>query len=253
MKKIISMIIVILLIALIVISSYFIYKQLEEENKQESIFNELEEIIQDEDKKTIKTNFDANEDININELYNINSDLIGWIKINNTNINYPIMQSKNQPEYYLRRNFYKKYSSYGTPFLASECDLETSENLIIYGHHMKNKKMFGTLENYKAKKFYEEHKEIILYTLDGIKKYEIFAVFKTTLYKKDTFKYYKNIELDTEEEYFNFINKCCYLSLYNTNLKPNYKEKLITLSTCEYSEENSRLVVVAKQIEAGDV
>lgn len=253
MKKILYFIIVILLISLIVISSYFIYKQLKEENEQESIFSELNEIIQIDSEKLVKINSEANEDINIDELYQINNDLIGWIKIDDTDINYPVMQNKNQPEYYLRRNFYKKYSSYGTPFLANECNLNASENLIIYGHHMQNKKMFGALENYKRKEFYEKHKEIIFYTLDNIQIYEIFAVFKTTLYKKDTFKYYQNIELNTEEAYLNFINKCCSMSLYNTNIKPNYKDKLITLSTCEYSEENSRLVVVARQIEEGGV
>ena len=253
MKKILYFIIVMLLISLIVISSYFIYKQLKEENEQESIFNELNEIIQIDSEKLVKINSEANEDINIDKLYHINNDLIGWIKINDTDINYPVMQNKNQPEYYLRRNFYKKYSSYGTPFLAYECNLKTSENLIIYGHHMQNKKMFGELENYKNKEFYNNHKEIIFYTLDNIQKYEIFTVFKTTLYKKDTFKYYQNIELNSEEEYSNFINKCCSMSLYNTNIKPNYEDKLITLSTCEYSEENSRLVVVARQIEEGGV
>ena len=253
MKKAIFIIVFILLISLIVISSYFIYKQLREENEQESIFNELNEIIQIDSEKLVKINSEANEDINIDELYQINNDLIGWIKINDTDINYPVMQNKNQPEYYLRRNFYKKYSSYGTPFLAYECNLKTSENLIIYGHHMQNKKMFGELENYKNKEFYNNHKEIIFYTLDNIQKYEIFAVFKTTLYKNDTFKYYQNIELNIEEDYLNFINKCCSKSLYNTNIKPNYKDKLITLSTCEYSEENSRLVVIARQIEEGGV
>ena len=253
MKKAIFIIVFILLISLIVISSYFIYKQLREENEQESIFNELNEIIQIDSEKLVKINSEANEDINIDELYQINNDLIGWIKINDTDINYPVMQNKNQPEYYLRRNFYKNYSSYGTPFLAYECNLKTSENLIIYGHHMQNKKMFGELENYKNKEFYNNHKEIIFYTLYNIQKYEIFAVFKTTLYKNDTFKYYQNIELNIEEDYLNFINKCCSKSLYNTNIKPNYKDKLITLSTCEYSEENSRLVVIARQIEEGGV
>jgi sortase B len=158
------------------------------------------------------------------------------------------MQTKYNPEYYLKRNFYKEYSSYGTPFLAGECNLETSENLIIYGHHMQNSKMFGTLENYKSKEYYDNHKIINFYTLDDVEKYEIFAVFKTTLYQSNTFKYYQNIELDTEEDYLNFINQCCSLSFYNTNIIPEYKDKLITLSTCEYSAKNSRLVVVARQI-----
>lgn len=248
MKKIIYFLVTLLLIVLIAISSYFIYKQLREENEQESIFDDLCEIIQENEKNQAERNFVTNNDINLNDIYNQNNDLVGWLKIDDTNINYPVMQTKNNEEYYLRKNFYKKYSSYGTPFLASSCNIDTSENLIIYGHHMKNSKMFGKLENYKKEDFYKKHKYINFYTLEADIKYEIFAVFRTTLYKNNTFKYYQNIELDNEDDYTRFINKCCELSYYDTGIKPNYKEKLITLSTCDYTTENSRLVVVARKI-----
>lgn len=248
MKKTIYFLIVILLIALIVISSYFIYKQLKTEKEQEHIFEKLNEIVQDNNENNSKDNLSSNSDINLTELYVQNNDLIGWIKIDNTSLDYPVMQTKDRPEYYLKRNFNKEYSSYGTPFLAEECNLDTSENLIVYSHHMKNSKMFGILENYKDKQYYDNHKIIKFYTLDGIKKYEIFAVFKTKLYESNTFKYYQNVELDSQAEYSEFIKKCCSMSFYDTGIIPNYKDKLITLSTCEYSAQNSRLVVVAKQI-----
>ena len=138
MKKIVYFLIIILLIALIVISSYFIYKQMSEENEQELIYKELHEIIQVNNENNSKDNLSPNNDINLTELYAENNDLIGWIKIDNTSLNYPVMQTKDRPEYYLKRNFNKEYSSYGTPFLAEECNLDTSENLIVYGHHMKN-------------------------------------------------------------------------------------------------------------------
>lgn len=241
MKKLLYCITIILLIVLIAISSYFIYKQLHEEYKQDSIFEELS--------NSITENKTAEEiEVNLQELYKQNNDLIGWIKIDNTSIDYPVMQTKSSPNYYLRRNFYKQYSCYGTPFMAEECNTNTSENLIIYGHHMQNTKMFGSLENYKSKDYYDNHKLIKFYTSRGKERYEIFAVFKTVLYKNNTFKYYQNIELDTESEYSNFINKCKSLSLYNTGINPEYKTNLITLSTCEYSVQNSRLVVVAKLI-----
>ena len=248
MKKIIYFLVTLLLIVLIAISSYYIYKQLREENEQESIFDDLCEIIQEDEKNQAERNFVTNNDINLNDIYNQNNDLVGWLKIDDTNINYPVMQTKNNEEYYLRKNFYKKYSSYGTPFLASSCNIDTSENLIVYGHHMQNSKMFGELENYKKEDFYKSHKYINFYTLEADIKYEIFAVFRTTLYKNNTFKYYQNIELDNEDDYTRFINKCCELSYYDTGIKPNYKEKLITLSTCDYTTENSRLVVVARKI-----
>ena len=248
MKKIIYFLVILLLIVFIAISSYFIYKQLKEENEQESIFDDLCEIIQEDEKNQAERHFVTNNGINLNDIYNQNNDLVGWLKIDDTNIDYPVMQTKNNEEYYLRKNFYKKYSSYGTPFLASSCNIDTSENLIIYGHHMKNSKMFGELENYKKEDFYKSHKYIKFYTLEADNKYEIFAVFRTALYKNNTFKYYQNIELDNEDDYIRFINKCCELSYYDTGIKPNYKEKLITLSTCDYTTENSRLVVVAREI-----
>lgn len=160
MNKILYYQIIILLVVLITISSFFIYKQIKEDNEQESIFNELNEIIQDDKPNNLNNNSNENTDININELYNINKDLIGWIKINNTDINYPVMQTKNNPDYYLRRNFNKEYSSWGTPYLEEECNMNSSSNLVIYGHHINGNKMFGELEKYKDKNFYESHKYI---------------------------------------------------------------------------------------------
>lgn len=240
MKKIFYFTITILLVVLITISSCFIYKQKSEEKQQDNLYEEIADSISEDNES---------KRIDLTDLYNQNNDLVGWIKIENTNIDYPVMQTKNNADYYLRKNFYKDYSYYGTPFMEEECDVNTSENLIIYGHHMQNSKMFGSLENYKNYDFYKEHKYIKFYTLNDYREYEIFAVFKTTLYKSNTFKYYQNIELDSEIEYFDFINKCIDRSFYNTNVTPNYKEKLLTLSTCEYSENNSRLVVIAKLID----
>ncbi len=237
MKKLLYCITIILLIVLIAISSYFIYKQLLEEKKQDIIFEELADSIKDDT---------AESKINLQELYKQNNDLIGWIKIDNTNIDFPVMQTKKCPNYYLRKNFYKEYSYYGTPFIAEECNLNTSENLIIYGHNMLNASMFGSLENYKEKEYYSSHKFIKFYTLDRKSEYEIFAVFKTSLYQDNTFKYYQNIELETEEEYMKFVNKCNLLSFYDTEVDVKYNDKLITLSTCEYSAQNSRLVIIAK-------
>lgn len=242
MKKLI-IVIYILLIGIMSISSYFIYRNYKEEQKQEKFFEELVNIAENEINK-IST---AEEEINLNKLYSMNNDIIGWLKINDTEINYPIMQTKKNPNYYLRKNFYKQYSYYGTPYLAESCDIETSDNLIIYGHHINNYKMFGELENYKNKKFYEEHKNIRLYTLKENREYEIIAVFKTIAYSKAGFKYYKYINFSDEREFNSFYEKCKELSFYDTNSVGKYGDKFMTLSTCEYSKENGRLVVVAKE------
>lgn len=244
-KKVLYVFCIMLLISSILISSYFIYKELKENKKQENNFEELIEIVEQtnpEDKEQVETV------INIDNLYAINSDIVGWLRINDTTINYPIMQIKSNPNYYLHRDFYKKYSSYGTPYMSEECNINTSDNLVIYGHHMNHKKVFGALEDYKSKEFYENHKVIEFTTLEEMKKYEIFAVFKTVVYSKNTFKYYNSVNFSNEDEFNTFVNKCKELSFYETNIKPKYHDKFITLSTCEYSNKNGRLVVIAREI-----
>ena len=244
-KKVLYVFCIMLLISSILISSYFIYKELKENKKQENNFEELIEIVE-------QTNPEEKEQeetvINIDNLYAINSDIVGWLRINDTTINYPIMQIKSNPNYYLHRDFYKKYSSYGTPYMSEECNINTSDNLVIYGHHMNHKKVFGALENYKSKEFYENHKVIEFTTLEEKQKYEIFAVFKTVVYSKNTFKYYNFVNFSSEDEFNIFINRCKELSFYETNINPQYQDKFITLSTCEYSNKNGRLVVIARKI-----
>lgn len=241
MRKIVYTIITILLIVLVLISSYLIFKEKKQNEKQENTFEDLIEIVEE--------NIENQEErkIDINKLYEENKDIVGWLKIDNTTINYPIMQNINDPNYYLHRDFYKNYSSYGTPYMAKQCNLN-SDNIVIYGHHMKNNKMFGELEKYKSKDFYNNHKIITFTTLEKEYSYEIFAVFKTTVYTKNTFRYYENINFENKKMYNDFINICKDKSLYQTGIEIKDKEKLITLSTCEYSNKNSRLVIVARKI-----
>lgn len=241
MRKIVYTIITILLISLVLISSYLIFKEKKQNEKQENKFEDLIEIVEE--------NIENQEErkIDINKLYEENKDIVGWLKIDNTTINYPIMQNINDPNYYLHRDFYKNYSSYGTPYMAKQCNLN-SDNIVIYGHHMKNNKMFGELEKYKSKDFYNNHKIITFTTLEKEYSYEIFAVFKTTVYTKNTFRYYENINFENKKMYDDFINICKDKSLYQTGIEIKDKEKLITLSTCEYSNKNSRLVIVARKI-----
>lgn len=241
MRKIVYTIITILLISLVLISSYLIFKEKKQNEKQENTFEDLIEIVEE------NTENQEERKIDINKLYEENKDIVGWLKIDNTTINYPIMQNINDPNYYLHRDFYKNYSSYGTPYMAKQCNLN-SDNIVIYGHHMKNNKMFGELEKYKSKDFYNNHKIITFTTLEKEYSYEIFAVFKTTVYTKNTFRYYENINFENKKMYDDFINICKDKSLYQTGIEIKDKEKLITLSTCEYSNKNSRLVIVARKI-----
>lgn len=239
MKRILFISFVIMLVSILLISIIFIYKDKKEDYEQEKVFEEIIDIVNESEEKEENA-------INIEELYKINNDIVGWLKIDNTNINYPVMQTKDRPNYYLKRNFYKKYSSLGTPYIAENCSIETSDNLIIYGHHIKVKRVFGELENYKSKEYYNNHKNIKFYTMQEKAEYEIIAVFKTIAYTG--FRYYEFYNAKDEREFCTFINKCKELSFYDTEKIAEYGDKLITLSTCEYSSPNGRLVVVARKI-----
>lgn len=244
MKKIIYIIVMILLIGILLISSYFIFKNNQEDKEQEEIYDEIVQIAQDNQEDEEK----QEENIDMQSLYKINNDIIGWLKIEDTQINYPVMQTKDRPNYYLRKDFYKNYSVWGTPYLAENCDIKNSENLIIYGHHIKNNKMFGELENYKQKDYYEKHKKIKFYTFEEKVEYEIISVFKTVVYSSKGFRYYDYYNLKDEKEFNTFINKCKELSFYDTKQEIKIGDKFLTLSTCEYSQTNGRLVVVARKI-----
>lgn len=239
---------VIMLVASLVTSISYIIINYKEDKEQNEVFKELENIItecQKEQKEEQKE-----ESINLQRLYELNNDFMGWLKIENTNISYPVMQTEsNRKDYYLRKNFYKQYSQLGTPYIAEYCNIKTSDNVIIYGHHIKNNQMFGELEKYKKREFYNNHKVINFNTIYENADYEIIAVFKTVAYTG--FEYYKFVNSNSKQEFDTFIKKCKELSFYETEKTAEYGDKLITLSTCEYSNKNGRLVVVAKKIKAG--
>lgn len=247
-------IILMLLIVILTVSSYFFIKEIAENKKENDIYDDLQEIVQSqetEDKaneSSMKEQTNEN-NYNLENIAKINSDVIGWIKVDGTNIDYPVMQNKNS---YLHKNIYKNYSSHGTPYLAEYCDLKTSDNLIIYGHHMNDNSMFSGLVNYKNFQFYKNHKYIKFYTLiDGQTVeniYEIIVTFKTIAYSDNGFKYYNYINFYNDEDFKSYISNCQKLEFYNTETNANYGDKLITLSTCEYSQKNGRMVVVAKKI-----
>jgi len=186
----------------------------------------------------------------LNRLYQENSDLYGWITIEGTVIDYPIMYTKGE-DYYLYRDFYKQKYSPGSLFIDKYNTIEPRDsNLIIHGHNMDDGSMFHDLINYKNKAFYDEHKIIKYYTLTEEREYEIVSVFLSKVYNTDdnVFKYYKFYDAKNDSEYNDYISNIKKLSLYDTGITPQYDNNLITLSTCEYSQENGRLVVVAKEI-----
>lgn len=183
------------------------------------------------------------------ELYKLNSDFAGWIQIPDTKINYPIMHSPDNPDYYLNTNFYNEYSSHGCLYAREACDFQKpSDNVTIYGHNMKDGTMFNALMNYQNYDFWEEHQTILLDTLGGHYEYQVMAVFTTTASVGRGFDYHLFVDAKDEADYDAYVNKCKELALYDTGVTAQYGDKLITLSTCEYSQVNGRLVVVAKRV-----
>ena len=181
-------------------------------------------------------------------VYEQNPDFVGWISIDGTNINYPVMQTPSDPDFYLKHAFDKSYSDYGVPYVQENCDLEQSDNVVIYGHHMKNGSMFSDLCKYESEDFYQKHKTVHFDTLADFGEYEIVAAFKTVAYSQEGFKYYHFVNAEDEAAFGEFIAECKSLVLYDTGVTAEYGDKLITLSTCEYSRTNGRMVIVAKLV-----
>ena len=179
-----------------------------------------------------------------------NGDTEGWIKIDGTRINYPVMKNG---DFYLHNNFYKKYSISGTPYLASYCNVNSSDNLIIYGHHMSNGSMFAGLDIYKTYNGYKNHKYIKFFTLIDDKtienQYEVVGAYKVQPNIEVANILYGTTKFRNVEEFNKYKNVLKNKSLYDTGANLNYGDKFITLSTCEYSQKNGRLVVVGKLIE----
>lgn len=182
-------------------------------------------------------------------LYERNPDLIGWIRIEGTVINYPVMQTKEDEEYYLLRDFDRESDINGLPFMDARCDAKTDSNLIIYGHNMKNGSMFSALMNYAEEEFYKKHPVVLFDTIYEKGVYDIIAVFQTRVayQDEDTFRYYNFIEPLHKAEFYNYLENISELSYYNTDQTVDYGDKLITLSTCDRSIEDGRLVVVARK------
>ena len=184
-------------------------------------------------------------------LYHQNQNLIGWLKIADTIIDYPVMQTGDN-DYYQNHNINLEEDRNGALFLDTDCDVKApSTNFIIYGHNMRSGKMFGSLDQYANEKFYRNHKTIQFDTIYEEGTYEVMYVFRSRVYQKDevVFKYYQFIDAYSEEEFNSNMKEMAAISLYDTGVTASYGDQLLTLSTCDYVEEDGRFVVVAKRVE----
>ena len=183
-------------------------------------------------------------------LYSLNKRLIGWVKIDDTYIDYPVLQTVNN-DYYLNHNFDQEEDKNGSIFLDKDCSIyPRSTNLILYGHHMRSGRMFGQLNKYSSEKFYKEHKYIQFDTIYEKGTYEVMYVFRSKIYEESeiVFKYYQFTDAVSETEFESNMMQMADMSLYDTGVSAEYGDELLTLSTCDYYTSDGRFVVIAKKI-----
>lgn len=183
-------------------------------------------------------------------LYAENPDTIGWLRIDGTGIDNVVMYAPDEIDKYLHTDFYGKYSYRGCLFVDEYCDILSSDNLIIYGHNMKDYSMFGSLMYYVSEDFYGQHKLISFDTIYEKQTYEIVAAIKTELVPEgsDGFKYYEYTGSGDEASFSEYVKFIEENKLYDTDAELSPGDKILTLSTCAYHSEDGRFIVVARKI-----
>jgi len=176
----------------------------------------------------------ANSKRNLAVLMEQNQDCLGWMYIEGAGVDYPVM--------YIRRGFDKSYSHSGVPFMDWRCTPD-SDNRIIYGHNMKNNTMFSGLVNYTDKLHCMAYPIIEFETSEGCESCEVFAVIRTD----SSDQWYLFVDAQDQEEYDRYVSYIKSRSLYDTGVTPQFGQKLLTLSTCEYTSDDARLLVIAAQ------
>ena len=240
-------IIYIVLITLIIIATLYIIFSIKSKNdtiKESNALNNVQIDISNVDEKTTERM------LQVQELKKENSDVIGWIEIEGTNINYPVLQGEDN-SYYMTHNYKKEEVRDGSIFLDKNYDWSIpSSNLLMYGHNMGDGAMFQDLLKYEYEEFYNQHPTIRFTTTTEDAEYEIISAFKSRVYyksEKNVFRYYYFINAYNEEEYNEFVNNAKEASFYDTGKTAEYGDQLMTLSTCSYHTEDGRFAVVARK------
>lgn len=185
----------------------------------------------------------------ISALKEQNADCIGWVSVADTRIDYPVMYTPQDPEYYLHRNFEKKDSRAGTPFLGagSNPDDQHTNSQIIYAHHMRDGSMFGELEKFNDAEFLNGH-SIEYTTLAGTASYQPVAAFYVDLSNGNVWEYWNSVGTLDERAFDTLVSTAKKRSVVDTSATASYGDKLLMLSTCSYGTSEQRFVVLAKKV-----
>ncbi|MCR4782872.1 MAG: class B sortase [Lachnospiraceae bacterium] len=186
------------------------------------------------------------------DAYSKNSDLVGWLKIDGTDIDYPVLCKNKDNEYYLNHSFEKADDKNGSIFMDYRSDIiNPTTNTIIYGHNMSSGMMFGSLKNYLDESFFQQHKTIAFDTLYEKRQYEIVAVcLSNVAYQdEDQYRYYNFIQAKTKAEWEEFYNDVNGRNVYGTTVDLKDSDQILTLSTCNKYMTDGRLFIVAKRVD----
>lgn len=234
-------------------AAFMIIRELSQQRKDIDSFQNLSALVTPEPHETLPPSPENGESVptvekpvilrNLAPLFERNSDCIGWLYIEGTKIDYPVMHTPLDPEKYLHRNFDKKYSAAGVPFVDASCTL-ADDNMIIYGHNMKNGTMFADITKYRDKAYYTDNPTVELQTAQGLTQYAVFAVVQV---RNDNSWYFFHTA-DEEAEYNTKVSEIKSRSLYDTGITPTYGQQLITLSTCYGADKESRIIVIGAEI-----
>lgn len=238
----------IVFIIILIIALSVLFLEIYKRNKKDN--NALIQNIANDNSKA-EANIKTERMIKLEELQKENSDIVGWLQIENSKINYPVLQGQDN-DYYMTHTYNKENSKDGAIFLDKDYNWsKPSTNLLIYGHNnIGSTEMFADLINYKEEEYYNNHKTIRFTTNKEDAEYEIIAVFLSRVYyktEKDVFRYYYFIDAENEQEFNEYVNNAKEASLYNIEETAKYGDQLLTLSTCSYHTEDGRLAVVARK------
>ena len=268
MKKVLFSITIVLLLIAFGVSAFLVGSYLLEGKQQEESYNNLADIAAGgqtvdrettqatETEETAETETTAAVETTEGgmlpgyaEIYEMNNDTVGWIKLPGTELDYPVMQTPDRENFYLDKDFYGNKSTRGCIYAREVCDInEPSDNVTLYGHNMADGSMFAALNAYVSKTAWDNNSLIFFDTLTEYHTYKIFAVFKTSANLNQGFSYHQFVDADNEEEFNEFVKTCKDLSFYDTGITPVYGDKMICLSTCEYTLDKGRLFVAAVRI-----
>jgi len=184
-------------------------------------------------------------------LHDQNPDIAGWIKMEGTKLDDPVMYTPDDEQKYIYADFDGKFDPAGLPFIDTECSLDPeSKNVIIYGHNMFSGKMFAAIMKYETKDFWTKYPTFKYSTLYEEREYEVFAAFYDKIYEnpsEDQFEFYYFIDPASEEAFNEGIQYFKEKSKYDTGITPTYDDQLLMLVTCAYNTQDGRFVVVARE------